>query len=328
MKKIIVDSNILGRLIEFELGEIEDKIIIKINEIKPYIESSRLYVNDSSFFEVIDNISRDSDCNNKYLTLIKLFNKYGIRILCRETTKKLYKEQYLFLAGKLNIKMVKRISFNSFIYSLCTFIIQISQYISLSLLKALAKGDYNSEWYVERSLDVTSKEYRRKFMKILKEAIKESYFLNKTKTKYIIDEILKETIVMEIAHYKLHESKDEKTKENFRIYFGGLMKLCENCDYYELLHKLIQNDYANIEKGPDMDCLSYDYLKYICFNLITHKRKIKLNDLVDFINFKTAYENNYMYLTFDRNSLNLYEEIFSDKEEIMKFINDCKTMTK
>ena len=327
MYNVLVDTNIIRRLLEFEFDELNDETtVFKIKNITKILITNNIYLNDQILFELIDFISKDKkNSNKKSSTLLKIFRKYKVDIVCRDSTRELFDKWDQFLDDKMSIEDAKFISFKSFIFSLIEFIFQVSQFLSLSILKKLAEGNYTSDFYIESSTYIISDEYKKSFVEIYKKSIYESYFEGGEKTKKILDRIFKETLVWCVSFYKLYESNDKKNQENFYMYFKSIMDSCKNDDYFELLNFKGQIDWtADIIEGPTIDSLSYRYLQNVCYNLIMHKKKIKLNDIVDFLNFKIAYEEDFIYLTLDDDSLKLYEKIYSDNEEIKKYITKCK----
>ncbi len=327
MYNVLVDTNIIRRLLEFEFNELNDQTtVFKIKNITKILITNNIYLSDQCLFELIAFISKDKKgSNKKNSTLLKIFRKYKVDIVCHDSTRELFDKWDQFLDDKMSMDDAKIISFNSFIYSLSEFIFQVSQFLSLSILKKLAEGNYTSDFYVESSTYIISDEYKKSFVDIYKILIFESYFQDGERTKNIIEELLKQTLVWCVSFYKLYESNDKKNQENFSMYFKSVMDSCKNDDYFELLNFKGQIDWAaDIIEGPTIDSLSYRYLQNVCYNLITHKKKIKLNDIVDFLNFKIAYEGDFIYLTFDDDSLKLYEKIYSDKDEIKKYITKCK----
>lgn len=256
---------------------------------------------------------------------MKIFREYKVDIVCRDSTRELFDKWEQFLEDKMSIEDVKIISFNSFIFSLIEFIFQISQFLSLSILKKLAEGNYTLDFYTKSCSYIISDEYKKSFVEIYKKLIYESYFEGGEKIQKILDRIFKETLVWCVTFYKLYESNVEINQKNFSMYFNFLIDFYKSVDYFELLNFKGKTDWgADIIKGPTVDSLSYHYLQNVCYNLITHKKKIKLNDIVDFLNFKIAYEKDFIYITFDNQSLKMYEEIYSYNDEIKKYITKCK----
>ena len=327
MYNVLVDTNIIRRLLEFEFNELNDQTtLFKIKYITKILITNNIYLNDQSLFELIDFISKDKkNSNKKSSTLLKIFREYKVDIVCRDSTRELFDKWDQFLDDKMSMDDAKFISFNSFLFSLIEFIFQVSQFLSLSILKKLAEGNYTSDFYIESSTYIISDEYKKSFVDIYKKLIFESYFQDGERTKNIIEQLLKQTLVWCVSFYKLYQSNDKKNQENFYMYFKSIMDSCKNDDYFELLNFKGQIDWAaDIIEGPTIDSLSYCYLQNVCYNLIAHKKKIKLNDIVDFLNFKIAYEEDFIYLTLDDDSLKLYEKIYSDNEEIKKYITKCK----
>lgn len=320
MKKYLIDTNILRILLEYKSKKLND------NSFKKFFSNKQLYILDYTLFELISYITtnNDSSSSNEYKNLLSLLKKYNIDIVCHHKSNELLNKWNQILKNKLSIIKVKKICFESFINPLINFIFDISKFLSLSILQILASNNYNYNWYIEGSEYINSDEYRKIFIKNYKNIFYRSYFENENKARDITNQIFKESIIWSLSFYSLYNSELKVSKGNFKTCFRYYMKEYKDNDYFNLLDKVCKNDnYAKILNNNIYD-LDYLYIYNICKYLINHKKKYHYNDLVDFLNFRTAYKNNFSYLTLDLDSLKIYKRIFLLNVKVIEYIKECK----
>lgn len=71
MYNVLVDTNIIRRLLEFEFDELNvETTVFKIKNITKILIKNSIYINDQALFELIDFMSKDKKGSNKKIQLL------------------------------------------------------------------------------------------------------------------------------------------------------------------------------------------------------------------------------------------------------------------
>lgn len=305
----LIDTNLIRRLLE-------DKR--KVFYLSEYVKKHqlKLLISDLSLWEIIDQYSTVS-IKEHYLDFVFIINTLNLQPIYNG---KVYNDGFNFVqfTKDTELSILKNYLFPSIKKLLSPFLVNTLN-ITLTNLATSLETDYSSEFYQE-FIQVHALLNLNNDGNFFENILNLSYIENSFKLKELIHYFFNKTIIDCILAYK--HSKKLVTEE-------FLIELNEK--YHKSKFNHIANEYITkplkFNFVKDYNDLDKEFLINYMNDIIVNKNKFSINDLVDYINFKYAYDNTEGYLSLDNNFFKKLKRIFIGNSKVLDFIKNSEIIT-
>ncbi len=235
------------------------------------------------------------------------------------------KELFFKLDKNENYEKIKEILYNRFSESLSTELAELLRFVAICLAWKMHEKDekVNPNNYCELVINIQTEEIFVYYKAFCKNEILNSLLKKHKKIESIIDGLFKSIILQVVAF--LYSNDDKSNYDNLL----DRLKTWNNKGSYVNLIKIINKKSTidinrfigevKIEKNQAL------FLKNQIDLIINSYRKVKLNDLVDFINFDRSIRHNCsFYATADKCFFSNMTKIFMSEDDVISYLQKSK----